>query len=209
MYYNKRAANCIIAILILVVCLFFYADFQLKANDENFPLKLARQAIETYLRTEKTIFPLSQIPEQFQKKAVVFVSLHKEGGLKGCAGTYLPTKENIAQEIIENAIIAATQDPRFSPVEVEELENIDISVYILTEPEPVNSLHELDPKRYGLIVSKDWQRALVLPDLEGIDTVDRQLEVAKQKAGLSEVPLDQLSIQRFTVKHYTETRVQY
>jgi len=85
----------------------------LKATEEDFPVKLARQTLEKYLTTGEEISPPSQIPEEFQKKAGVFVSLHKKGRLRGCIGTYIPIKDNIAQEIIENAISAATRDPRF------------------------------------------------------------------------------------------------
>jgi len=176
----------------------------LKENKENFPVKLARRTLEEYLVTGKKLSPPAQIPEKFQRKAGVFVSLHKKGKLRGCIGTFLPTKSNIAEEIIENAISAATKDPRFPPVKASELEDIEISVDILSEPEPVNSLSELDPKKYGIIVSKGWRRGLLLPDLEGVDTVEYQLEIAKQKAGLFTIPNEQLDIQRFTVERYKE-----
>ncbi|MBC7190027.1 AMMECR1 domain-containing protein, partial [Candidatus Aerophobetes bacterium] len=95
-------------------------------------------------------------------------------------------------------------DPRFPPVKLEELQDIDISVDILSPPEPVRSIEELDPKKYGVIVSKGWRRGLLLPDLEGVDSVESQLEIAKQKAGLFNIPLEELEIQKFTVERYRE-----
>lgn len=171
-------------------------------SEEDFPVLLAKRTIEDYLRSGKVISPPSRIPEVFQKKAGTFVSLHKKGRLRGCIGTYLPTQDNLANEIIKNAISAATQDPRFPPVDTSEIKDLEISVDVLSKPEPVKSQRELDPKKYGVIVSKGWQRGLLLPDLEGVDTVERQLEIAKQKAGLGGTPVEQLEIQRFTVTRY-------
>ena len=171
-------------------------------SEEDFPVLLAKRTIEDYLRSGKVISPPSRIPEVFQKKAGTFVSLHKKGRLRGCIGTYLPTQDNLANEIIKNAISAATQDPRFPPVDTSEIKDLEISVDVLSKPEPVKSQRELDPKKYGVIVSKGWQKGLLLPDLEGVDTVKQQLEIAKQKAGLGGTPVEQLEIQRFTVTRY-------
>ncbi len=178
-------------------------------DDKDFPVKLARETLERYLATGEVISPPDEIPEEFRKKAGVFVSLHKKGRLRGCIGTYLPVRKNIAEEIVENAISAATRDPRFPPVQARELKDIEISVDVLSEPEPVKSLDELDPKKYGVIVSKGSRRGLLLPDLEGVDSVEYQLEIAKQKAGLYGFPLQELDIQRFTVKRYKEKRTWY
>jgi len=174
-------------------------------SEQAFPVCLARKTIEEYLREKKIISPPQDIPKEFQGKAGVFVSLHKKGKLRGCIGTYLPTEENIAKEIIKNAISAATQDPRFPPVEVEELKDLEISVDILSKPELIRSTKELDPKKYGVIVSKGWQRGLLLPDLDGVNTIKEQLDIAKQKAGLWGVSDEELEIQRFTVTRYKET----
>lgn len=171
-------------------------------SEEDFLVLLAKRTIEDYLRSGKVISPPSRIPEVFQKKAGTFVSLHKKGKLRGCIGTYLPTQDNLANEIIKNAISAATQDPRFPPVDTSEIRDLEISVDVLSKPEPVKSQRELDPKKYGVIVSKGWQKGLLLPDLEGVDTVEQQLEIAKQKAGLGGTPVEQLEIQRFTVTRY-------
>lgn len=173
-------------------------------SEEDFPVLLAKRTIEEYLGSGKVISPPHQIPEAFQKKAGTFVSLHKKGKLRGCIGTYLPTQNNLASEIINNAISAATQDPRFPPVVTSEIKDLEISVDVLGQPEPVRSKRELDPKKYGVIVRKGWQRGLLLPDLEGVATVEQQLEIAKQKAGLGGTPEEELDIQRFTVIRYKQ-----
>lgn len=173
-------------------------------NKENFPTWLARKAIEEFVKNKKIISPPPEIPPEFKKRAGTFVSLHKGKALRGCIGTYLPTQKNIAWEIIRNAISSATQDPRFPPVREKELSEIEVSVDVLSPPTRVKSLQELDPKKYGVIVGKGFQKGLLLPDLEGVDTVKEQLEIAKQKAGLFGVPLEELEIHRFLVKRYRE-----
>jgi len=169
---------------------------------ENFPSRLARKAIREYLRTGKVIPLPSKIPKEFQKQAGVFVSLHKRGKLRGCIGTYLPQQNNVASEIVKNAISAATRDPRFPAVKESELDELEISVDVLSPPETVPSKEALDPDKYGVIVSKGWQRGLLLPNLEGVSTVEEQLEIAKQKAGLNGIPDEKVEIQRFTVTRY-------
>jgi AmmeMemoRadiSam system protein A len=133
-------------------------------------------------------------------KAGVFVSLHKNNELRGCIGTIEPDEANIAQEIIRNAVHSATRDPRFNPVTADELPQLEYSVDILTEPEPVSSEKDLDPKKYGAIVEAGWRRGLLLPDLEGVDTVKRQLEICRMKAGIG--PEEPVKLYRFEVKRY-------
>jgi uncharacterized protein (TIGR00296 family) len=107
----------------------------------------------------------------------------------------------VAQEVIRNAISAATRDPRFPPVRPEELDHLDVKVDVLTEPEPVQSTDQLDPKRYGVIVQCGWRRGLLLPDLEGVDTVEYQVDIARRKAGIG--PQEPVQLYRFEVKRYT------
>jgi AmmeMemoRadiSam system protein A len=123
--------------------------------------------------------------------------------LRGCIGTIEPTQANVALEVIQNAISAATQDPRFPPIVPEELADLDIKVDVLGEPEPVDGLEELDPKRYGVIVksARDWRRGLLLPDLEGVDTVESQVDIARRKAGIR--PDEPIELYRFEVVRYT------
>ncbi|MGB9807990.1 MAG: AmmeMemoRadiSam system protein A, partial [Thermosulfidibacteraceae bacterium] len=130
----------------------------------------------------------------------VFVSLKKHGELRGCIGTFLPTANSVAEEVIRNAIASATEDPRFPPVTLEELKDITISVDVLDEPEPVSSLDELDPKKYGVIVESGWKRGLLLPDLEGVDTIEQQIAIAMAKAGIR--PGEPIKIYRFKVKRF-------
>jgi len=163
-------------------------------------VKLARDTIDAYVKTGKTISIPSYLTDEMKGMAGVFVSIKKHGDLRGCIGTFSPTQPNIAAEVIQNAISAATRDPRFPPITPEELDSLDISVDILTEPEKIASPDELDPKRYGVIVTKGWKKGLLLPDIEGVDTVEEQIYIAKRKAGIS--PDEEVKLQRFEVKRY-------
>ncbi|MGV8905905.1 MAG: AmmeMemoRadiSam system protein A [Acetobacterium sp.] len=135
------------------------------------------------------------------KQAGVFVSLHKKGELRGCIGTTGPVTENIAQEIIRNAIEAASYDPRFLPVEEAELMDLEIKVDILGEPELINGIADLDVQKYGCIVEKDLHRGLLLPDLEGVNTPAEQVAIAKSKAGIGEEESDFI-LHRFQVERH-------
>lgn len=149
------------------------------------------------------ITDLSNIPnELLNKKNGVFVSLKKFGALRGCIGTILPVTDSIAQEIINNSISAAMHDPRFPTVEEEELYDIDISVDVLTTPVK-SAKEELNPKQYGVIVSKGYKRGLLLPDLEGIDTVEQQLQIACDKGEIDYFN-DDYNIEKFEVIRYSE-----
>jgi len=153
---------------------------------ESEHVKLAKVALDRYVRErEKINVPEWVPPELKNKRAGVFVSLKKDGLLRGCIGTTGPTKGSIAEEIISNAISSGTQDPRFHQVDKEELDNLTFSVDVLGEPEKINSIEELDVKRYGVIVTSGWKRGLLLPDLEGVDTPEEQVSIALQKAGIS------------------------
>jgi AmmeMemoRadiSam system protein B/AmmeMemoRadiSam system protein A len=173
-----------------------------KAEDRNLPepVKLAKKAVEAYIKDGKVIAPPDPLPPIFQERAGVFVSLHKFGQLRGCIGTFEPACDNIAEEIIYNAISAATRDPRFSPVTAEELKYLDYKVDVLTHPEPVEDIGQLDPKRYGVIVERDYRKGLLLPDLEGVDTVEQQISICRQKAGI--LPYEKVKLYRFEVKRY-------
>ncbi|MDD4873529.1 MAG: AmmeMemoRadiSam system protein B [Dehalococcoidales bacterium] len=164
------------------------------------PVKLAKQVIETYIKEGKIISPPEILPPEMQGQAGVFVSLHKFGQLRGCIGTFEPGTENIALEIITNAISSATRDPRFTPVTVADLKYLEYSVDVLTTPEPVENSEQLDPKKYGVIVERDYRRGLLLPDLEGVDTVEQQISICRQKAGI--MSYEPVSLYRFEVKRY-------
>jgi len=166
-------------------------------------VQLAKDTIENYVRHEKTIQPPKELTLEMEKRAGTFVSIHKHGMLRGCIGTIEPTQANVAQEVIENAISAATRDPRFPPIMPEELADLDIKVDVLGEPERVDGMEELDPRRYGVIVksARDWRKGLLLPDLEGVDTVEYQVDVARRKAGIR--PDEPIELYRFEVVRYT------
>ncbi len=172
-----------------------------RENEDQF-VKLARETIEKYISArERNTVPVWAPPEMTERKAGVFVSIHKEGRLRGCIGTILPVRRSIAEEIISNAISAATGDPRFDPVRPNELDQLEISVDVLSTPEKIESRADLDVKRYGVIVSSGSKRGLLLPNLEGIDTVDEQVEIAMKKGGIT--PRDRITLERFEVIRHT------
>ncbi|MCX6001967.1 MAG: AmmeMemoRadiSam system protein A [Chloroflexi bacterium] len=162
-------------------------------------VQLARRAVESYVQKHEVISPGELSPEM-QERAGVFVSLKKHGQLRGCIGTFEPTQPSVAEETIRNAISSATGDPRFSPVRPGELDTLDYSVDILTHPEPVEDRTQLDAKKYGVIVAAGQRRGLLLPDLEGVDSVDMQISICRQKAGI--MPLEPVKLYRFEVRRY-------
>ena len=162
-------------------------------------VRLAKDTIESYVR-DRTIPRPKELTPEMMEHAGVFVSLKVGGMLRGCIGTYEPAKANVAEEIVENAISSATRDPRFPPVTPSELADIDYSVDVLTTPEPVEGEAELDARKYGVIVECGVRRGLLLPDLEGVDTVARQIEICRSKAGI--MPSEQVQLYRFEVKRY-------
>ena len=169
-----------------------------KANEDPW-VKLARRSLETYVKTAQRLTSLPEdLPaEMTTQQAGAFVSLHKNGQLRGCIGTIAPTCDNLAWEIVQNAISACSRDPRFSPVRPDELDELEYSVDVLGAPEPVDSPAALDPKTYGVIVSCGGRRGLLLPDLDGVDSVEAQLSIALQKGGIREN--EPYKIERFKV----------
>lgn len=170
---------------------------QLLEQEDDY-IRLARTTIETYVRTgEIPAIPKDIHSEMSTQRAGVFVSIKEEGRLRGCIGTIQAVQNSIAEEIIANAVSASTRDPRFSPIEPWELDRLVISVDVLGEAESIHSPEQLDPKRYGVIVTKGRKRGLLLPNLEGVDTVDEQLAIAKRKAGIRED--EPAALERFEV----------
>ena len=177
-----------------------YAGIILKAKQLPAPVELARKAVDNFVREHRIIKPPSDLPEKLSGKAGVFVSLHKGHELRGCIGTFSPARSSIAEEIIINAIHSATEDPRFTPVAAYELAELTYSVDVLSEPEPVDSKDQLDPVKYGVIVESGLRRGLLLPDLEGVETADRQIEICRMKAGIG--PFEPVQLYRFEVTRY-------
>ena len=161
-------------------------------------VRLARETVESWVLEKKTPEVPEWAPaEMKQGRAGVFVSIHKDGRLRGCIGTFLPTRENIAREIISNAVSASTRDPRFDAVRPEELDKLEINVDVLSAPEKIRGKEELDVKRYGVIVSSGSRRGLLLPDLDGVDTVEEQIDIARRKGGIREG--EPIQLERFEV----------
>ena len=160
-------------------------------------------SLETFVKTGER---LDQLPnglpvEKTDQADGAFVSLHVHGQLRGCIGTTGPTTESVAWEIVQNAVSACSRDPRFPPVTVAELDSLEYSVDVLGRPESIASPAELDVKKYGVIVSCGSRRGLLLPDLESVDTVEQQIDIARQKGGIS--PLEKYTLERFEVVRHT------
>jgi MEMO1 family protein len=164
-------------------------------------VKLAKDSVELYIREHK-VLPVrdEDLTPEMKARSGVFVCLKVRGMLRGCIGTFQPAEKDVAAEIVRNAVSAATCDPRFACVRADELPNLEYSVDVLTAPEQVNSQADLDPKRYGVIVKAGGRRGLLLPDLEGVDTVEEQVGIAMQKAGIP--PGTPVTLFRFEVKRY-------
>lgn len=159
---------------------------------------LARESFRAWTLEHRRIDVPSGLPaDMTSRRAACFVSLHSNGQLRGCIGTLAPTQPSLAHEVIENAISACSRDPRFAPVRPDELDGIECSVDVLGEPTSVAGLDELDPKRYGVIVSRGMRRGVLLPDLEGVDTVEEQVAIAKMKAGIG--AQEDCDLERFEV----------
>lgn len=172
-------------------------------HDEMTPQQLARLTVEKFIGEGERLKPPARLTELLSGQAGVFVTIRTTAGdLRGCVGTIRPVEETIAQEIIENAISAATRDPRFPPVSRSELSRLTYGVDILLPPEPVSGPEQLDPTLYGVIIeTRDGgRRGLLLPRIDGIETVEQQWRAVHQKAG---IPLGApVRVQRFTVNRY-------
>ncbi len=163
---------------------------------------LARQAVESYVSERVVVHPPAPASGNL-RRAGTFVSLHlADGSLRGCMGTTEPQTGSVEEEVVANAITAATGDPRFYPVSLKELDSLDISVDVLSPPHEVSGLEEMDPKRYGMIVrTLDGRRALLLPDLEGVDTAEQQLRITCRKGNIDPDD-DQYRLYRFEVERH-------
>ena len=180
---------------------------------------LAKSAVENYTKENKIISSPKDLPEDFLKRrAGAFVTIEKKNELRGCIGTYLPTRINIAEEVVHNAVAAAAEDYRFGPIQEEELPYLSYNVYILSYPEPVKDIKELNPKKFGVIVKTGpftypnqenvvlddpipYKTGLLLPDLEGVDTIEQQIEICCRKGGI-DPKKEKIFIYRFTVEKY-------
>ena len=177
-------------------------ELQEKRQNSDAYVKLARASAEYFVKNgEVMALPDDMPPELLNIRAGAFVSVHKFGALRGCIGTIAATQDNLALEIIENAVSAVSKDPRFQPVTEDELKYLDINVDVLGEAEPIKSEDELNVKKYGVIVQSGYKRGLLLPDLDGVDTVEQQVSIARRKGGIA--PDEKINLFRFeVVRHY-------
>ncbi len=165
------------------------------------PAKLAKEAIETFVKEGRIISPGKDLPRyMLNDQAAAFICIKKSGALRGCIGTTEPVRPNLAEEIIRNAIEAACHDPRFPGVGVHELPGLLYTVDVLGKPEPIPDISYLDCNQYGVIVESGFRRGLLLPDIEGVDTVEDQVAIARRKAGIA--PSEPVTLHRFTVTRY-------
>ncbi|MGQ9825112.1 MAG: AmmeMemoRadiSam system protein A [Desulfotomaculales bacterium] len=177
-------------------------DLEKRKAGESFLVRLVRRTLEKYYATGEIETPREGVPEEYLKRAAgTFVSLKKHGHLRGCIGTILPQYGSIAEEVVHNAISAATRDPRFYPVRKDELNDLTISVDVLSAPEPAEGLNDLDPKKYGVIVRSGGRSGVLLPDLEGINSAAEQVAIAMNKAGIE--PGEPVELYRFTVERHS------
>ena len=174
------------------------AAYLARREREDPYVRLARYTIETFTETGNVPEMPEGLPEElYQSRAGAFVSLKEDGRLRGCIGTIRAVRGSLAEEIIHNAVSACSEDSRFSPVEAWEVERLTISVDVLGETERISSPEELDVTRYGVIVTRGRRRGLLLPNLEGVDTVEQQIAIAKQKAGIKDH--ESVELERFEV----------
>ena len=175
-------------------------EIQALRTKEDAHLALARASLEYFVKRHEYLPVPKDLPEELQGRHGAFVSIKVDGALRGCIGTFLPTRDNLAQEIIYNAVSAGMNDPRFSQVTEEELPELVYDVDVLTEPEPIDSPKALDVRRYGVIVQAGNRRGLLLPDLEGVDTVEQQISIARRKGGIGEK--EKVQLYRFEVERH-------
>ena len=179
------------------ICLYLPHGEDEKEPAHDVRVKLARESIRYFLERGTIMDTPSPLAPNLEKRAGVFVSLHKYGALRGCIGTFLPCCKNTAEEIIHNARAAAMDDPRFPSLTAHELDDLDISVDILSSPEPA-AITDLNVKKYGLIIENGNRRGLLLPALDGVNSPEQQINIARRKAGIRND--EPIKLYRFTVK---------
>ena len=161
---------------------------------------LALRSIQHHIENRSPLPCPNPLPEDLKHRAGTFISIKKNGLLRGCIGTIQPKYANLAEEVIQNAIKASTEDPRFPPIEKQELAQLTVSVDVLTPPEKINDTLTLDVNRYGLIVRSQGKQGLLLPNLENVKTVDQQLKICLKKGGIAET--ENYELYRFEVKRF-------
>jgi len=164
------------------------------------PIALAETAVSTYLATGQQARVPDDLPDEWKRPGAVFVCVKKNGQLRGCIGTYAPTRASLAEEVIHNAVNSATDDPRFPAVSKDELAGLEFSVDVLEPPEQIYTVDDLDTRIYGVIVRAGARVGLLLPDIQGVDTIEQQVAIARRKAGIS--PVEAVELFRFKIRRY-------
>ncbi|QPJ62901.1 MAG: AmmeMemoRadiSam system protein A [Candidatus Nitronauta litoralis] len=163
-------------------------------------VQLARNAIQHHLDSGKKLVPPENIQSSFSKPTGAFVTLYQDGSLRGCIGSLKPQTQSLAEEVVRNAILAATKDPRYDPVSHSEIDGLTIRIEVVTPPEPVDDISNLDPKVDGLIVRSGKKQGVLLPGIEGIETVDQQEKICRSKGGIKNN--ENVAYSRFRVEQH-------
>ena len=166
---------------------------------------LARTAVETYIMKRRVIKPARPAQTSLlNRPSACFVCIKTLGlELRGCIGTVEPEKRTLAEEVVVNAIKAATRDPRFKPLSGDELPSLRYSVDVLGRLEPAE-FDDLNPSVFGVVVTdySGRRRGLLLPAIESITTAGQQVGVAARKAGIE--PDEPLKLYRFRTHRFSE-----
>lgn len=170
---------------------------------ENWYVRLAKASLEKHIKGRDKLSEdeKAEYPDFIKKeRAGVFVCIKKNGRLRGCIGTITASYDNTFEETCALAVSAGTSDPRFPAVTEKELPELVYTVDVMGIPEKATR-DELDVRKYGVIVSSGFRRGLLLPNLEGVDTVEEQLSISRQKGGIG--PDEDIEIERFLVERHT------
>lgn len=165
--------------------------------------QLVKQTIESYIKNKTVISVPKNLPDKFySKKAGVFVTIKNGVKLRGCIGTYLPTKKSIAKEIISNAISVCSLDTRFHAITENELHDLNYEISILNPPQLIKDIKNHNVKKHGIIVKCDDGRCgLLLPGLDGIDSANQQINIACEKGGINS-EVDKINLYYFTIEKH-------
>lgn len=159
------------------------------------------------LKMNTVVYQSVDIQENYNKATGIFITLWKidkngNRALRGCIGRHSRRFDNIIEEVADCAIQSAFFDDRFEPVRIKELKNIKIEISLLSAPEKIESLHQLNPMKYGIIIQAGYRAGTLLPEIEGVDTVDKQFQIVCRKAGVH--PTEKMDLYRFEVQKVVE-----
>jgi AmmeMemoRadiSam system protein A len=172
-----------------------------RGDDDRVMIEMARDAVTAVTLGREYTPP--KLTGPLSEPHGVFVTLFSPGRrLRGCIGRMEPLQEDMARELADCAVSAATRDPRFDTVRPDELDSLSYEVSLLAPKEPIDSVDELDPSRYGVVVRAGLRQAVLLPHIDGIDTAEQQLVAVLQKGGIR--PNEPFEMWRFAARKITE-----